>query len=541
MQVSEKLAREIFYIEFWHILSLFLFIGINLYIFLKAKKTALLFSYLLTEACIMLWIVSKIFKTVSPDITIRWFFIVLQYFGISFLGGSVLLFALIYTHKKVPSIKHIIIIYIPCLFSFLIVATNPLHMLFYSKYTFYSDNFGSLFYLFMAISYSYIISSAILLAKNFIGMFGSERRRGILFSIGILLPFVINIFYVLDLFDILFDYQPLFDYTPIAINISLILFAVAAFKYRFLDILNIASKNIFENSGNPAIILSNGRLISKNCGFQKMEEKGFVFDALCKSGEEITFLNRSYQVFKYQKNGYDFIRFTDITDINILVQKQHKINEELSSANIKLNQLILKKKELASLKIKDYLLQELHDIMGHSAVICLSRCEQQSAGANSSYSLLLSEIKEMLSASSKELLQVIRTENISCEPSYVSEIKKIIGLTGMKTSFTVQGKPLELTEKTLKAVYSLIREAVTNAVKHSFADTFDAVLRFDADFLSLFILDNGKGCDSMILGTGLSGMQKRLLPLKGQIKFISSAEEGFRIYAAIPAEAAYAV
>lgn len=76
-----------FYLEICHILSVIILIAINFTIYLKAKKTPLLYQYLTVVSTLLIWLVAKIFKTVSPNEAIRWFFIVLQFLGNCFIGS----------------------------------------------------------------------------------------------------------------------------------------------------------------------------------------------------------------------------------------------------------------------------------------------------------------------------------------------------------------------------------------------------------------------------------------------------------------------
>jgi len=526
MTVSEKLAFEILRIEMWHIASL-------------------LYAYMVTEACVVLWIVSKIFKTVSPDIDTRWFFIVTQYLGVTFLSGSLLTFSLLYSRKKKLKPIHLALIFALCLANFLLVATNPVHMLFYNKYTFYSDSFGPLFFYSTGLSYAYIAVSVVLLGKNFIKMFGAERRKAILFSVAIMIPVIINVFYVADLFETLLHYQPLFDYTPIAINASLILFAIAAFRFRFLDVLPIAGQSVFNGLGDPAAVYgADARVIAANEKFSMLTKQGFSADGCqYRDGEEIVFLNKTYRVKLSPIHKHrSLLRLAGVTEINALVDAAKVKNAQLSAANDRLNRLLYKKRELAAIRIRGSLLQEMHDIMGHSAVLALSYCEREAVRGYSSYDVALSKIKEYISSGSVEFQETVRDEDAPKKASYLAqEAGRIIEESGFTTSLTLQGDKRELLPETAAAVLSVLREAVTNAVKYSGAVTFDVVMRFDADAFSLFILDNGKGCDNITPGAGLVGMKNKIAARSGIIECSSFAGGGFRIVAKIPGGSAYAV
>lgn len=543
MPVSQKLAHEIYYIELWHIVSLMLFIGVNLSIALKAKKTPLLYAYLAAELCVILWIVSKIFKTVSPDIGTRWFFIVTQYFGVSFLGGCLLAFSLMYAFKKKLKAKYLVLIFLPCLINFIIVATNPVHMLFYSKYTFYSDKFGPLFYAGMGMTYAYIIASTVFLSKGFIKMFGNERQKAVLFSAAIAIPVVINVFYVLDLFEKLFNYKPLFDYTPIAINASLLLFAVAAFRYRFFDVIPIAGRNVFDGMGDPAAVITDkNRIVAQNAKFTVL--KGLLSDmGKFRDGDEMTAGGKIYKVkISSLSQRKRLVRLVDVTEINFLLEAAKAKNKELTAANIRLKTLVEKKNELAAIKMRTGLLQEMHDILGHSAVLALSYCEREAVKRYTSYETALEKIRELISSGNAEFFEVLKSDDIYKKSfSVISETEKLLQESGFMTSLTVQGETRELKTGAVSAVNAILREAVTNAIKYSRATTFDIVFRFDTKAFAVFVLDNGIGCGDLSFGAGLSGMKKKMENLKGEIDFSSFEGGGFRIYLRIPGEEAYAV
>lgn len=98
MEISEKLAIEFNAIILSHLITLMLLVLFTSYIYFRAKKSPLLFSYLSVVGMITVWMISKILKTLSPVIELRWFFIITQYFAIDFLSICFLIFA--YTHSK---------------------------------------------------------------------------------------------------------------------------------------------------------------------------------------------------------------------------------------------------------------------------------------------------------------------------------------------------------------------------------------------------------------------------------------------------------
>ena len=536
--VSVNLANEIFYIELWHILSLVLSLCVNYYIYLKARKTAVLYTYLLTQAMLLIWIISKIFKTVSTSIEMRWLFIVVQYFGVSFLGAFLLLFAYVYVMSKLPKLRLIAVMFLPSLASFLIVATNPLHHAFYSTFTFYSDSFGNLFYLSMTVSYAYLLISIIMLSRGFMKIFGAEKTRAVLFSLAIILPFTANAFYIFRLPKLLWGVTPLFDYTPIATNISLMLFMLGALKYRFLDIMPIAKKQLFDALSDAVIICGkNDKITVFN------PRAALIFPSLRRNevftldtdGLEID--GRTYRVFKNRQKSTVIHRLKDISEINSMLMEAQTKNAELTETRKKLEQMLALKKDLTALIAKNFILQELHDVLGHSMVLAISACEIEVINEAKNYRNSLYSIKKLLIESQSELISALKSENkTERRTSLMIAIDSIISnasTSRVKVDSSVVGSPFELDSGMSTALFRMCQEAITNSIKHSDSDEIHIVLRYNDNELELFIMDNGNGCEEIVFGKGLLGMRGRIEKLGGKIEFSSGLDCGFRIHAKV--------
>ncbi|MDE5770998.1 MAG: two-component sensor histidine kinase, partial [Ruminococcus sp.] len=62
----------------------------------------------------------------------------------------------------------------------------------------------------------------------------------------------------------------------------------------------------------------------------------------------------------------------------------------------------------------------------------------------------------------------------------------------------------------------------------------DIILKFLGERLEIYILDNGKGCESISEKNGLSGIRERTEKLGGSVKFSSLCGEGFSVIMKIP-------
>ncbi len=86
------------------------------------------------------------------------------------------------------------------------------------------------------------------------------------------------------------------------------------------------------------------------------------------------------------------------------------------------------------------------------------------------------------------------------------------------------------------AVYRVVQEAITNALKHASAHRIDVALTLENDRLDLLVADDGCGFDSndIAVGVGLPGMRERVETLGGGFDQDSQPGAGTRILATFP-------
>ncbi|MDF1616869.1 sensor histidine kinase [Petrocella sp. FN5] len=569
MEVSEKLAIEILTIFSFHIVSLMLLLGFSFYIYLKAKKTPLLYSYLIVVMMLLIWIVSKLFKTIAPTQDLRWFFIVTQYVGVCFLGYFMLVFAYIYQKNTVPSKRLLFFLALFPLLAFVTVLTNPLHMGFYSYFDFYRDRFGPFFYPIQIFQYLYIFIAIIYLSKNYTrqpGFFG-RRIWGRFFALITLLPLFTNFYYILfklDLMTWIFPF-PVFDFTPISGSIAIVLFMIPALRFRFFDhspisyyhiysglpqgIVFIHSSKEYMYGANPAFIqmfpdytdANSLNTFYKNCIFQKKDKHKHLHAFLTDQKSMIPYsleLEPSivYEVSKKNIGKKQFlICFKDISN---LVSKQNALSNQkhqLTLTNHKLDTLAQKTKELAIAKAKSKIAQNMHDILGHSLTVVIGTAELAATDQHleASHQKLM-QISELLTNGLNDLKNTFINGESSWGTTSLTHAIHCLKNQKIQLDFLVQGQVYELDSPQTEAVFRLCQEAMTNAIKHGQAKNLHIVLRFEPAFIHLFIIDDGNGCTSIIKNYGLKGIEERFSSLGGHVNFGSDGVHGFNIHATLP-------
>lgn len=539
-----------------------------LYFYYRSKKSPLLFAYLSILGLLTLWTVSKIFKTVTPNVTLRWFFVVIQYFGVQFLGFAILLFAILYAGYPIPGKKWISLLLIHPFVSFLIVLTNPLHMSFYSVFTYNRTRFGFFFLPSQIILYAYIIIGMILLVRRSFEPSFHRKKRIIsrIFASLAIAPLFINFYYItFKLTDIpwIFPFRP-FDITPIAMALSITLFAIPAIKYNFLDISRLSYHHLYQHM-NQGIILFNHHLqvldmnqlaketfpwlqtnehlsILSNKLFGRnqphIEEALNTFMAQKGKNQPPLLTSHNQLFYKWRIEALDDKTFALLViDISEIVNLQHELEnlqENLDKIHQELLLLTEKEKALAMFRARAVISQNVHDIVGHSLTVVmgtleLALLEKTLEGIDET----LAQGKELLLNSLSDLHHSLSNSACPDIPNLLEAIMSLEG-TALALDLNCHGKPFPLDSMKNHAIYRLCREAVTNTMKHSQATTIHIFLRYQPDQVEIYAIDNGGGCSSIQESLGLAGIRERITLLGGDVSFGTVPGSGFHIHAKLP-------
>jgi signal transduction histidine kinase len=565
MEISDKLAYEMYTIVLanW-IATLVIFSSIAL-VWIKGKKSSLKTSYLVMVSLVALWLVAKILKTVSPTIELRWFFVVVQYIGVQYLGYAFVLFAWSYRANQLPSIPIRMLLALPPTLGFLTVLTNPYHMQFYSSFTFYRDRFGPLFLPIQTFQYIYLIAGLIILIVSY----KKEQKKvvlGRIFAGLSLLAMSVNIYYIafkLDLLPWVFNF-PVFDLTPIALTGAIVLFLATAYTRRFLDISPISIRIALSSHMKGLLfVYTDESIYEENSAFkqnfpecaQAKDLKSLLILMPLKNEQDrkdlyslikSTSSSASLQLTMTTKIRYDvscvslnshlkMVRFRDITKLDALNNQLHDKNKELLTIKSHLESLKQKTKDIALLKQHRQIAQNIHDVLGHSLTVVIGSLELVALDAKKiDTRTRLSSIIEILMNSATDMKNALHFDRSLTDTSSLIERIEQLANEAIILDFTYQGLPHELTEAQNDALYKLCLEAMTNAIRHGKATQIHVILKYESEYVDIYCLDNGKGCSTIAINHGLNGILSRIEKLNGLVKFGSDGEKGFNIYASIP-------
>jgi two-component system, NarL family, sensor histidine kinase DesK len=206
----------------------------------------------------------------------------------------------------------------------------------------------------------------------------------------------------------------------------------------------------------------------------------------------------------------------------ILMTHQTRLAESASLESKRLNQELKTTQNLLAEASRHQertrIARDLHDLLGHHLTALIinlqvaGRLAEGDAKAKVDQShaiakLLLSDVREAVST-----LRENRSIN------FPKMVDLLVANTPRLTIHCDIEDRLELDDLELaKSLLSIIQEAITNALRHSGADTLWISLRAVAQGLQLTIHDNGQVSGQLVAGNGLNGMQERVAEFAGSL------------------------
>ncbi|MFA6856540.1 MAG: sensor histidine kinase [Treponema sp.] len=218
----------------------------------------------------------------------------------------------------------------------------------------------------------------------------------------------------------------------------------------------------------------------------------------------------------------------------------HRLYKKLRIANTKLKEYADIKEKMGQIKERNRLTMEIHDTLGHSLTgisvgvdTCIAVMDKYPEKAKAQLQVISSVAKDGIK-DIRRSISMLKTDELDCvdfEDTVRNMLEKIKKATGIKIIFVCNAN-LNPSEDEQNAVFRVIQESVTNAIRHGKAARIIITLVEKNSNLDITISDNGRGCSQLKYGFGLSHMQERIKMLNGTIEFKS--DSGFTVHALIP-------
>ena len=188
------------------------------------------------------------------------------------------------------------------------------------------------------------------------------------------------------------------------------------------------------------------------------------------------------------------------------------------------------------------LARELHDETGQAltSILLGLRTIQEADDVTEA----LENVRELVVST----LQDVRRLAIELRPTALDDYGLVPALERLTATVSEQGGPLVDLEAQLggtrlpgdveTALYRIVQEALTNAIKHAEASSVSVTLTRTQESVTVVVEDNGRGIEAAGAergsGLGLAGMRERLALLGGKLRIESTPDAGTTIVAVVP-------
>jgi len=224
--------------------------------------------------------------------------------------------------------------------------------------------------------------------------------------------------------------------------------------------------------------------------------------------------------------------------ISVVVGLTNTHFARVRETNSKLRRAQQEIEHLAKVAERERIARDLHDLLGHTLSLITLKASLASRIAERDPARALAEIRDVERISRYALTEVraavagYRDAGIASQLLSAESMLQAADIDMHASVDAVQLSPSE------EAVLSLIlREAVTNVVRHAHATRCDITLSVVDGIRTLSVKDDGRG-KSAPDGNGITGMRERVAALGGSIDI--EASPGTRIRVTLPATSAIA-
>lgn len=213
---------------------------------------------------------------------------------------------------------------------------------------------------------------------------------------------------------------------------------------------------------------------------------------------------------------------------NLVAAVQRRANKRLSLAQEQIE-------HLATVAERERIARDMHDVLGHTLSVIVLKSELAGKLLDSEPERArreIGEVEQIARAALGEVREAIRgyrAEGIAAE---IARARRALDTAGVRLEWHAENARLEPAHESVLSL--VLREAVTNILRHAGASTCRLELASDGQGSRLSVHDDGRGAVERE-GNGLRGMRERVEALGGRLEIAS--RQGTRLTAVIPARA----
>jgi len=233
---------------------------------------------------------------------------------------------------------------------------------------------------------------------------------------------------------------------------------------------------------------------------------------------------------------YMILLFTNQKEEN---ERIRKLNEQLNQANDQLRDYAVNMERMTQMRERNRLAREIHDTLGHTLTGIIM-------GADAGLALLDVAPEEtrkriqVVAQTARNGLTDVRRSIKALRPDALEHYSLAQALEGLVENFRLttsaqiayfqEAEELKLDVDEEDALYRVVQEGLTNAVRHGKADRIEIRITRTGNAVSVSVRDNGTGCGALEEGFGLRHMRERLEMLGGTLTYGNldkDAEDGY--------------
>ena len=222
---------------------------------------------------------------------------------------------------------------------------------------------------------------------------------------------------------------------------------------------------------------------------------------------------------------YMILLFTSQKNEN---ERIRKLNEQLNEANDQLRDYAENMERMTEMRERNRLAREIHDTLGHTLTGIIMGTDAGLA----LFDVAPEESKkrmQIVAQSARDGLTDVRRSIKALRPDTLERFTLEQALEGLVENFRLttsaqvayyqEAEELKLDTDEEDALYRVVQEGLTNAVRHGKANRIEIRITRTGNMVTVSIRDNGTGCDRPEEGFGLRHMRERLEMLGGTIAY----------------------
>src|SRR5215218_508797 len=188
--------------------------------------------------------------------------------------------------------------------------------------------------------------------------------------------------------------------------------------------------------------------------------------------------------------------------------------------------------------------RELHDEIGQTLTAVTIQAERAAEGDPALAAAALRLVADAVRESLDEVRRIARElrpealDDLGLVNALIALSTRVDAQTGPRVKRELQGTLSPLSAEVELVLYRIAQESLTNAVRHSNAQSVTVSLEADAESVTLRVADDGKGMPEQRPAdtAGIAGMRERALLVGGRLTVDSRPGHGTEVRLTIPVE-----